>query len=180
MQLLMDTLNFTAEDLEANRRGMLSDRQRWRLQRYQARNLILSLIYASLPVLVDIGGILLLLATNDQYSEPSHTTWKVIVILIIVLAFAVSPFIIAVILPSMRYALYALTEDTVVSVDGFVGVEPMDWLSYRVSVQDNFGHTVELVLKQPTGTAFKKGRHYRVYYTQNLKRVLSAEMISAE
>jgi hypothetical protein len=152
-------LDFTGEDLYANRDGTLTERQRAKLKRALLRDAIL---YGALEVL--LVGILVLIIANALRLRTE-----------------VNPLILAVfLLAASLYPIYIVRQTLATRADLAAGQVQM--AAGRVQLLDvgrgnyrlEVGKQSFSVSKKLYGTLVNE-RYYRVYYTPRLKTILSAE-----
>ncbi|MBI1256489.1 MAG: hypothetical protein GC204_03370 [Chloroflexi bacterium] len=153
----MKELDFTLEDLEANREGRFTDSQRALLRRALLRD---TLIYGLLSLL-PLGGIIVLLSGAAE-----HAPNGVILAILIILSGLLIVYI-----ARQFYATRAdLAREVKVAV-GEAGLHNLGRGGFGLSIgQQNF------LISKSLYAAFAEGKFYRVYYAPRLKRILSAEL----
>jgi hypothetical protein len=152
-------LDFTAEDLYANRDGILSERQRGKLQRALLRDAIL---YGVLEVVL-VGVVMVMIGGAMRQASEGR------LLILVVLLVAAS-----------LYPIYIVRQSLATRADLAAG--HVEMAAGRVELHDmgrgNFQVFVRLrsftVSKKVYG-AFLNKRHYRVYYAPRLNKILSAE-----
>ena len=146
-------LGFSPDDLAANRNGKLSDYQRGRLRFMLLRDTLLYGLFALVPFVI------LVVLLTAQSSSP----FVLLILALLVLAFVVY-------IVNLQRSTRADLSGEVKVVTGRVDLRDVGRGIYRIGVgQQNFQVSAKVYY------AFADGRFYRVYYTPNLKTILSAE-----
>lgn len=152
-------LDFTDEDLFANRDGILTERQRVRLKRALLRE---ALLYGAVEVL--LVGILVLIIANAlrMHTEPNL------------------PLLAIFLLAASLYPIYIVRQTRATHADLAAGHVPM--AAGRINLLDvgrgnyrlEVGNQSFNVSRQVYATLVDE-RYYRIYYTPRLKTILAAE-----
>jgi hypothetical protein len=181
-------LDFTADDLSANRAGVLSARQRDRMTKNRQQGRTVSLVMGGLMLaIIVVLAAVELPNLNKQSGDsvpivPIAGGVLVLIVLILTLQFArnrraLNRFVGAVhhvdgVVATRAHRIRGNVVDTSAGGFGYGG-----GMRYEVK----FGRTVFFVPSQAVLAAFEDGRTYRGYYTGNkgkvMGRLLSAEQI---
>lgn len=159
-QQLAQLLDFTQHDLNANRSGRLTERQRAHLQlRRDASSALLS---------TGVGGLIVVAAICVGQT---HEASKLHVELLFVIPIA---FVLAYIVQLWLNFTRDLSARRVDTVNGCVTAQNrLHW--HRLLI----GHSRFTVDDETVAAAFQSGTAYRAYYARRSKLLLSAEPISA-
>ncbi len=149
-------LRFTYDDLAANRDGSLSDAQRVRLRRSLLRDTALYALVALLP----LGALILALGNQNLCGGP---------LALIVLTILTAAFVIYIV--SLQRSTRADLASGVRMVSGRVETRDVGRGFYRLHVG-----ALNFQVSAREFYAFVNGSFYRIYYTPNLKTILSAEL----
>ena len=153
----MTELDFTFEDLEANREGHFTDNQRAHLRFALLREVVVYGLLALLP----LAGVVVLLS-----GAPEHPPSGLLLAILMILFGLLSVYI-----ARQFYATRADLAGTVKVAVGEAGLHNLGRGGFSLSIgQQNFPISKSLC------AAFTEGKFYRVYYTPRLKRILSAEL----
>ncbi len=187
-QTLMQALGFTAQDLEANRRGILTEAQRARFAAILTKDTSFMLQIAALVMIAVVIGAVAFVIINpdirDYFSSGSNA------LILIVPGGALLYYVLMIAAQARRSNRQKATTTGVVSVTGKVTVAP---------VSQQFGHNLpgavavqiagglprsyliqvgkeKLYVDQPTAEAFQNGGVYRIFYLKPVQIIVSAEI----
>lgn len=152
-------LNFTREDLDANRAGVFSDAQRATLR----RSLLIESALYGFFALVALAGLLVINANTGSQTSAGASVMTLVLALLVVL-FMIS------LLAGYRSA-HADLSSGVSALTGRAHLTTLGRGRYSLSFGQQRFHVSAAVY-----SAFVEGRLYRVYYTPHQQTLLSAEV----
>lgn len=163
---LMAALNFTADDLDANRDGQLSEEQRARLYGKRIYWLLAIAGVVAFVFLINLPGVFIVFSSGD-YPPPAD--------MLIFIGFILGCIGILVLLytrSDLRAITADLQEKTVESVQGLIALETFGQDKMKVHIHDR-----AFTVNNKAGLAFKNGDPYCLYYAPHSKTLLSAEWL---
>jgi hypothetical protein len=159
---LATVLNFTPEDLTANRERKLSEAQRARLQRSLLREAVLYGVAEAVIVVI------LLIAISATLQESEDV--PAIILLGLALLSSIYPIYMVV---RYRATRAELTAGMVERATGRVSMDKREGGIYRMEIGSR-----SFAIRKTVREAFEDGGQYHVYYAPRTKTILSAEPLA--
>ena len=172
---LMERLQFTPDDLAANRDGRLSAAQKTRLKAQVSALPLLRLLMASLPLAFVVMSLLTIIGIDDVDSMADPAAFAVLAV-VLATAAGMGLLLLFLILRRWSQSRRSVEEGVVHSVEGFVAVES-DGRRPVLVVEDESGQQSLLPVQSAAVNAFQGCERYRIYYLRLPKRIVSAECL---